>query len=254
MNVKSIFRTCLASVIFSLPLFLGGQDLAFSTDVYRAGMHLRLALEQFGHDTSAMRIHLVKACNLDPSLFVANALLMQDASARGDSVMRDYYLGNLFMYQGNLTEDERLLVKLMQQLDRPSQAKPIGRQLVDRYPNDAALHLLYGYVLLQARDLPQARKIAKRAVLLKGIPACNRLLSLTTLADGDLGAAKSAYQSYQHSAPDHPAAWQALGDFYMTIHQYCEAVTAYGQAVKLKPGLEGLAIRLRQAEARLDRN
>ncbi|MEL6629342.1 MAG: tetratricopeptide repeat protein [Bacteroidota bacterium] len=249
MNRKPFFLILTTLLALSTFPFAAAQNMDMNAVTPQAKVEIRNALDMIGHDMIAFTEYVEDAYKLDSTMPVANAFLALDplkAEYCAQHVMR------FNAFEGEYTKVELLFKDMLGQLANPSfKMSSMGEQFTDLHPEDGGLHAFVGY-MYQLNERPRlAIKHYQRAIALSNHAGAHNLLGYAYLEANRLELAKQSFVSYLAAYPDHPNPYDSMGDYFMKVEKYDEAVEAYEQALKLSPGSNFAAKKAEEARAKM---
>jgi tetratricopeptide (TPR) repeat protein len=110
------------------------------------------------------------------------------------------------------------------------------RQIAEMYPNSARSETWLGMCYDEREDKDKAIAQYNKALALdKNYAPAHYSLAYTYVSKGDFGKAEEHFKAYRDLAPQEPNPYDCLGDLYMKMGRFDDAISHYGQAVKLDP-------------------
>ncbi|NBB87380.1 MAG: SgcJ/EcaC family oxidoreductase [Bacteroidetes bacterium] len=215
---------------------VAAQPVPLTTDADVARAHFEEGRMQMAHvQVERARTHLNAALAADPTFALAH---LYRAWASATEEQQTHHLQQAQDHLADVSEGERLMVEAFQasvdgELDR---ARRLLNTVADQYPQDP--HVLYIMVRgkMEQERYADAQATAERALEVDPsfAPAQNQL-GYIALQAGDHARAERAFQEYIRLAPDQPNPYDSLGELYVEMGRYDEAIAQLDKALALNP-------------------
>lgn len=195
-----------------------------------AATSMRHALEQMGHDMSAMQQHVGKAYKLDPNMIVANVFMAMGGDSEKIKPFQEAVAG----YEGEMNDGEKLFAEAIKHAsDSSYEFSALMAPIAEMYPDDAGLHILLGYIHTGEGKAEAAIAHYQKAIELKDLKGAYNMLGYTYMQAGDMDKAKQAFESYMSVAEGHPNPYDSMGDYHMANKDYKAAAASFEKAASM---------------------
>lgn len=199
---------------------------------FDAAMDARMKLY---HDEA--REHLERALVLDPDFVLAKLILSEHLSS--DKERRGKLLDEVAAADlDRLSERERFLVRRMlaQRAEQPDEVDRLVDEYLDRHPNDPWVLNLKASRCWSQGKMAAAERFNRRLVEVNPnwVIAYN-MLGYGAMDQGEFAEAEEHFISYRFIAPDQANPHDSLGELYILLGRYDEAVASLEEALRIKP-------------------
>lgn len=219
---------------FILVSHLHAQEMPIHAATPEIAQKLRSAMELTGHDMQLMSQQIGSLLEMDENLFIANVFMASQAEGMGNEEMLQRHLKRVKRHEGELSEGEKVFAEMLgHEGDDSFDFSPIGAKLVKLYPNDAALHVIAGYLYMQSEKPKQAIAVFQKAVDLKGLAGAYNMMGYAYMQLKDMDKAKASFEAYQQAAPNHANPYDSMGDYYMAIEDFAMAAASFEKAASM---------------------
>jgi len=252
-NLSIITIMLVFGLVWSLSLT--AQEMPIHSKSPEAVQILRNAMEQIGHDMPFFGESVEKALELDEEMYLPNVFSAFRAKDMKNEEMFGKYMAQVTAYKGELSEGERLFAQMLDETNEETpDNSPIAQQLVDLYPEDAAIHLMAGFMFAESKKFEKANAMFTRVIELKDLPAAYNMMGYAYMRSGQLEKAKTAFETYQKIAPDHANPYDSMGDYLMAVKEYEAAAQSFEKAASLNKNFTGSAKKAVEARKKLAEN
>ena len=187
------------------------------------------------HDEA--RQHLERAVALDPDFVLAKLMLAEFLSEDKErrAQLRDQVAAADL---DRLSERERYLVRRMLafRAEQPEEIDRLTDEYLDRHPNDPWVLNFKANRLWGQGNMADAERFNRRLIEVNPnwVIAYN-MLGYGAMDQGEFAEAEEHFISYRFIAPDQANPHDSLGELYILLGRYDEAVASLEEALRIKP-------------------
>ncbi|TAE49985.1 MAG: tetratricopeptide repeat protein [Bacteroidetes bacterium] len=180
---------------------------------------------------------LRQAVALDPDFALAHAYLSLNYSTLGKNAESEASMQRAVALSVHAGEGERMFIAALK--EGPT-AIASWEQLTRMYPEDKYIHLILGYLYKNtAQNYPMALREFQQVLALDGtLGNAYNMIGYTYMAMEQFDKAEEALRTYAGLFPEAGNPHDSLGDLYLKMGRYAEAVQEFEMACRLEPDMK----------------